>query len=70
MSAVGHLRLVREDDAQTIPAIEACAGCLFDAIDGLAGQQTVPLARLRCYIRKGHHLAARHRQPLFAHVSD
>lgn len=55
------LRLARIADAEAMPAIEARAGQMFDEVDGLAGiagQPTLPLDRLRGYIRKGHCLVA------------
>jgi ribosomal protein S18 acetylase RimI-like enzyme len=55
------LRLARLEDAEAMPGIELAAGKLFDGVDGLngvAGAHTVPLDRLRRYIRKGHCLVA------------
>ena len=51
------LRLARPQDAEKMPEIEAAAGELFadvEGLAGLAGSHTVPLDRLRRYIRKGH----------------
>lgn len=55
------LRLARMDDAEAMPPIESAAGKLFKQIEGLAGiagNQTVPVDRLKRYIRKGHCLVA------------
>lgn len=55
------LRLARPDDAEAMPPIESAAGELFRKVDGLAGlagARTVPVDRLRRYIRKGHCLVA------------
>ena len=49
------------DDAEAMPPIESAAGKLFKQIEGLAGiagNQTVPVDRLKRYIRKGHCLVA------------
>ena len=56
-----NIRLARPDDAPAMPAIERAAGAMFDRIEGLAGvagQQTVPVDRLRRYIARGHCLVA------------
>ncbi|WP_324261962.1 GNAT family N-acetyltransferase [Altererythrobacter sp. H2] len=61
MSADWHLRLARPEDAALMPAIEARAGRLFQAVEGLAdiaGQHTVPVEQLQRLIRKGHCLVA------------
>jgi GNAT superfamily N-acetyltransferase len=52
------------EDADLMPAIEAAAGAKFSEMEGLgeAGSQTVPVDRLKRYIRKGHCLVA--------HVAD
>ncbi|MEM1052222.1 MAG: GNAT family N-acetyltransferase, partial [Pseudomonadota bacterium] len=55
------LRLAQPDDAEFMPAIERAAGTLFRSVEGLAGvagEHTVPIDRLRRYIRKGHCLVA------------
>ncbi|AOL22569.1 Acetyltransferase (GNAT) family protein [Erythrobacter litoralis] len=55
------LRLARIEDAEAMPEIESRAGRMFEEVEGLsgiAGQHTVPLERLRRYIRKGHCLVA------------
>jgi len=55
------LRLARVEDAEAMPGIEARAGRMFAQLEGLfaiAGAQTVPVERLRRYIRKGHCLVA------------
>ncbi|MEL6542036.1 MAG: GNAT family N-acetyltransferase [Pseudomonadota bacterium] len=51
------LRLARLSDAEAMPPVEAAAGALFQKVEGLAGvagMHTVPVDRLRRYIRKGH----------------
>ncbi|MEM7703189.1 MAG: GNAT family N-acetyltransferase [Pseudomonadota bacterium] len=51
------LRLARLSDAEAMPPVEEAAGALFQQVDGLAGiagTHTVPVDRLRRYIRKGH----------------
>ena len=61
MTADWHLRLARLEDAPHMPEIEARAGKLFETVDGLAGiagNHTMPVERLRRYIRKGHCLVA------------
>lgn len=55
------LRLARMDDALEMPAVEEAAGAMFADVEGLAGiagTHTVPLDRLKGYIRKGHCLVA------------
>lgn len=55
------LRLARLEDAEAMPPIESAAGALFQQIEGLtglAGAHTVPVDRLKRYIRKGHCLVA------------
>ena len=55
------LRLARLDDAEAMPPIESAAGELFKQVEGLAdiaGTQTLPVDRLKRYIRKGHCLVA------------
>lgn len=61
MSGDWSLRLARKGDAEAMPAIEAAAGQLFQAVDGLsdiAEGHTVPIERLERYIRKGHSLVS------------
>ncbi|WP_299194312.1 GNAT family N-acetyltransferase [uncultured Erythrobacter sp.] len=55
------LRLARPEDAEQMPEIEAAAGKLFDNVEGLsglAGSHTVPVERLKRFIRKGHCLVS------------
>ena len=61
MSGHWSLRLARKADAEAMPAIEAAAGQMFQAVEGLsdiAEGHTVPVERLERYIRKGHSLVS------------
>ena len=52
-----HIRLARPEDALAMPAIERAAGAMFARIEGfewVAGQEPVPVDRLRRYIARGH----------------
>ncbi len=55
-----HIRLARPEDASAMPAIERAAGAMFARIEGfewVAGQDAVPIDRMRGYIARGHSLA-------------